>query len=113
MLASKQVNIGSSYGERFGSPVFINDEIPTFNCEPRNIPDCLFSMELTSIVVSFNKDQGTIKGFRSTFLEINLEDKSIIDSYTCTHGDISANDETNLFEIEPYSQTYVEQMVVK
>ena len=108
-----QVNVGSSYGERFGSAAFASDEIPKHNCEARTIPDCLFSMDIESILVNFNKDRGTLQGVKTTFLEHHAEDNSIVDSYSCAHGSINTGKSSDIYEIKPLPTTYVERIDVK
>ena len=108
-----QVNVGSSYGERFGSAAFAADEIPTYNCEARTIPDCLFSMDIESILVNFNKDRGTLQGVKTTFLEHHAQNDSIVDSYSCTHGSVRTAKNADIYEIKPLPATYVERIEVK
>ena len=69
-------------------------------------------MDIEQILISFNKEEGTLMGFSTTFLEIDVEDKSVVDSYKCTHGSVTLDDNADIFEIKPFKQTYVERMDV-
>ena len=65
----EQVNVGARYGERFGSRFYADEPIPTEMCKGTEIPNCLFSMDISRIEVSFNREEETLQGFRTTFIE--------------------------------------------
>ena len=65
----QRVNTGAKYGERNGSELFFDEPISQNDCDASKIPDCLFSMDIDSIVISFDKIEETIKGFSMTFVE--------------------------------------------
>ena len=67
-------------------------------------------MDIDSIVISFDKIEETLKGFSITYVERG--DGQIIQSYTCTHGDILEGTYTALKEIKPSPQTYISQITM-
>ena len=100
-VSAELINKGASYGDRFGSSSFQDDAIPTELCEAGDVPNCLFGMDIGQIQISFNKVEETLKGFKTTFLEIDSNTKDIIDFYTCTHGDVKPGDDVEIIEVEP------------
>ena len=58
-------------------------------------------MDITQIQISINKDEETLNGFKTTFIETNIETGNIIDTYTCTHGSLESGENIELTEIEP------------
>ena len=70
-------------------------------------------MDIAQIQISFNKDEGTLMGFKTTFWETDTGTGQIVDVYTCTHGSVEAGDDVELIEIEPEPQTHVERIALK
>ena len=69
VTSETQVNVGAAYEERFGSPLFADNPIPTEKCKGSEIPNCLFSMDIKEIEIGFNREEETLQGFRTTFVE--------------------------------------------
>lgn len=76
VMCQKLVNTGASFEERFGSTSFADNAIPQEQCNGNEIPNCLFSMDIQQILISFNRDEETLKGFKTTFVE--QEDETIV-----------------------------------
>ena len=80
--------------------MFKDDAISTNECIATQIPDCLFSMDVAQIIISFNQFEETLDGFSMTFVERGNDDE-IIQSFTCTHGNAVEGEHSTLKYIEP------------